>query len=167
MGRIRRTLLQGLLFASSLSSSYMAYAAAGILTNCKSPAVVVLTGSMEPGIHRGDLLFLSNWSPQEYQNGDITVYEVPGQMVPIVHRVLEMRESGASPRRFMTKGDNNDVNDISLYNGLEWLEPEHLVGKVQGIIPYVGYVSIIFNEYPRVRNAVFLLLGLSSYMVSG
>nr|GAT61305.1 predicted protein [Mycena chlorophos] len=150
--RIRRALLEGLLFASSLSSSYMAYAAAEVLTNCKSPIVVVLSGSMEPGIHRGDLLLLSNWTPNEYTNGDIAVYEVPGQAESIVHRVLETRDPKSNSRRYLTKGDNNEVDDLSLYNGMQWLEAEHLVGKVYGIVPYVGYISIYMKAIPGLNT---------------
>lgn len=32
----------------------------------------------------------------------------------------------------LTKGDNNAVDDIDLYQGLEWLERKHIVGKVRG-----------------------------------
>ena len=32
----------------------------------------------------------------------------------------------------LTKGDNNYVDDIELYQGLDWLEKKHIVGKVRG-----------------------------------
>lgn len=32
----------------------------------------------------------------------------------------------------LTKGDNNNANDIELYQGLDWLEKRHIVGKVRG-----------------------------------
>jgi signal peptidase len=40
----------------------------------------------------------------------------------------------ATPDRqlLLTKGDNNDVDDIALYAGLEWLERRHVIGKVRG-----------------------------------
>ncbi len=34
----------------------------------------------------------------------------------------------------LTKGDNNPVDDIDLYQGLEWLERRHIVGKVRGYV---------------------------------
>ncbi|KAK6977482.1 signal peptidase complex catalytic subunit SEC11 [Favolaschia claudopus] len=140
----------------------MMYSALGLVMNCKSPIVVVLSGSMEPGIYRGDLLFLSNYEPREYKLGDIAVYQVEDEAaVSIVHRVVqtEVRESDSS-FRMLTKGDNNDLDDISLYRGLERLERKHVVGRVRGIIPYVGYVSILFNEYPRVKYTVFGVMAL-------
>ena len=47
----------------------------------------------------------------------------------------------------MTKGDNNPVDDFGLYQGLEWLERKHIVGKVRGFIPYVGYITIAMVRY--------------------
>jgi signal peptidase I len=48
---------------------------------------------MEPAFHRGDLLFLTNPASERYHTGDITVYKVPGSPIPIVHRVLETRDT--------------------------------------------------------------------------
>lgn len=42
----------------------------------------------------------------------------------------------------LTKGDNNYIDDIDLYQGLQWLERKHIVGKVRGFLPYIGYVTI-------------------------
>ena len=131
---------------------------------------------MEPAFYRGDLLFLTNPANQLYQTGDITVYKIPGADIPIVHRVLETHDTKPkqssktasvsavplSHQRLLTKGDNNYVDDIELYKGLEWLERKHIVGKVRGYVlfsnlihiqnillslvlrflPYVGYVTI-------------------------
>ncbi len=38
----------------------------------------------------------------------------------------------AQRQRLLTKGDNNHIDDIELYQGLEWLERKHIVGKVRG-----------------------------------
>jgi hypothetical protein len=32
----------------------------------------------------------------------------------------------------LTKGDNNHLDDVELYQGLDWLERRHIVGKVRG-----------------------------------
>jgi signal peptidase len=47
---------------------------------------------MEPAFHRGDLLFLINPPNARYEIGDITVYKIPGQDIPIVHRILETHD---------------------------------------------------------------------------
>jgi signal peptidase len=95
----------------------MIYKGLGLITNTESPIVVVLrcvdlfargccstcaecvctsnpnfSGSMEPAFHRGDILFLINPPNMRYEIGDITVYKIPGQDIPIVHRILETHD---------------------------------------------------------------------------
>ncbi|EIN08321.1 hypothetical protein PUNSTDRAFT_87699 [Punctularia strigosozonata HHB-11173 SS5] len=168
----RHVLLQLLNFASVLASGLMIWKGLGLLTNTESPIVVVLSGSMEPAFYRGDLLFLTNPAHERYHTGDITVYKVPGADIPIVHRVLEthdvvVNEKGtvqasplASEQLLLTKGDNNYIDDIELYQGLEWLERKHIVGKVRGFMPYIGYVTIAMNDFPQLKYALLGGLGL-------
>ena len=111
---------------------------------------------MEPAFYRGDLLFLTNPSHESYRTGDITVYKIPGAAIPIVHRVLETHDvkptnsesddaQSLIPKQFLlTKGDNNNVDDIDLYQGLDWLERKHIVGKVRGC------VFIVFGQVPLI-----------------
>ncbi|ETW77348.1 serine protease 26B [Heterobasidion irregulare TC 32-1] len=168
---IRYVLLQMLNFASVIASGLMIWKGLGLLTNTESPIVVVLSGSMEPAFYRGDLLFLTNPPNTRYQNGDITVYKIPGQDIPIVHRVLETHdvskkvkgvrlEPKPEDQLLLTKGDNNYLDDIELYQGLEWLERRHIVGKVRGFLPYVGYVTIAMNDFPQLKYALLGGLGL-------
>ena len=87
----------------------------------ESPVVVVLSGSMEPGYYRGDLLLLTLW-PDPIQPGDITVFKLEGQEIPIVHRVLRVHESNSGEVFILTKGDNNPGDDRNLYNpGQDWI----------------------------------------------
>ncbi|EPY31660.1 signal peptidase protein, endoplasmic reticulum-type [Strigomonas culicis] len=75
-----------------------------MLVECDVPVVVVISGSMEPGYERGDILLLhkmvprpsasdpwarqvSNWFRSPIVAGDIVVYNLPGRGIPIVHRV--------------------------------------------------------------------------------
>ena len=43
-----------------------------------------------------------------------------------------MKLPPAKDQLLLTKGDNNPIDDIELYNGLKWLERRHIVGKVRG-----------------------------------
>ena len=172
----RHVLLQILNFASVIASGLMIWKGLGLVTNTESPIVVVLSGSMEPAFYRGDLLFLTNPPSERYHTGDITVYKIPGADIPIVHRVLETHDvppkrqssSGASnlesglpaDQLLLTKGDNNHIDDIELYRGLDWLERKHIVGKVRGFLPYVGYVTIAMNDFPQLKYALLGGLGL-------
>ncbi len=51
--------------------------------------VVVLSGSMEPGMYRGDILFL-NLGKAPIRTGEIVVFNIDGRDIPIVHRVIKV-----------------------------------------------------------------------------
>lgn len=144
---------------------------------------------MEPAFYRGDLLFLTNPASEQYKTGDITIYRTGdrnGPDIPIVHRVIETHDmplcapesfaftkptrrqpklpaqcTDKVPRQLMlTKGDNNYADDLELYRGLDWLERKHIVGKVKGFLPYIGYVTIAMNDFPQLKYALLGGLGL-------
>ena len=58
------------------------------------------------------------------------------KLMCVAHKMLCCRLVAASPlakdQLLLTKGDNNPVDDIDLYQGLEWLERKHIIGKVRG-----------------------------------
>ncbi|EIW80476.1 hypothetical protein CONPUDRAFT_165987 [Coniophora puteana RWD-64-598 SS2] len=170
---VRHILLQALAFASAITSVLVIYTGLRVVLNTKEPIVVVLTGSMEPAFHRGDVLFLTNPDGLRYSTGDIVVYSIPGFDIPIVHRVIETHDLPQSalsdPRAsttpvdsqlLLTKGDDNSADDVALYDGLEWLERKHIVGKVRGFLPYVGYVTVALNNFPQLKYALLGVLGL-------
>jgi signal peptidase I len=107
-----------------------------VFTDSPSPIVVVLSGSMEPVFHRGDLLILSN-RKQAVDVGDIVVYNVKGRDIPIVHRVIKQHwtnNAGVEKQFLLTKGDNNPADDIELYaRGQTYLNrQEEIIGLVEG-----------------------------------
>ena len=52
---------------------------------------MVLSGSMEPGFYRGDILFL-NLGTNPVRTGEIVVFNIEGRDIPIVHRVIKVHE---------------------------------------------------------------------------
>ncbi|EGG11400.1 Hypothetical protein MELLADRAFT_102338 [Melampsora larici-populina 98AG31] len=164
---VRYILLQALNFASVISTALMIWKSLAITLNTESPVVVVLSGSMEPGFYRGDLLFLSLPIHRNLSIGEIPVFNVPDGKIPIVHRLIENHDepihskSNIQDRWMLTKGDNNGENDVGLYNGLKYLKRSNLIGKVNGYVPYVGYVTIVMNDYPKVKYALLAVLGLT------
>ncbi|GAA6031375.1 hypothetical protein JCM8097_005630 [Rhodosporidiobolus ruineniae] len=157
---VRHVLTQALNFALVLSTALMMWKGLSVVCNTESPVVVVLSESMEPAIQRGDLLFLTMPRTAPLKHGDITVYKVPGAPVPIVHRVIETHdESNSTEQWLLTKGDNNHADDVALYNGMHYLRRSHIVGKVQAYIPYVGYGTILLNDYPKLKYALLAVLG--------
>nr|CAG4645126.1 EOG090X0DWF [Leptodora kindtii] len=157
----RQFFYQFLSFGMIVSSALMIWKGLMVVTGSESPIVVVLSGSMEPAFHRGDLLFLTNSPSEPIRVGEIVVFKIEGRDIPIVHRVLKIHEKENGTTKFLTKGDNNRVDDRGLYApGQLWLTPRDVVGRAQGFLPYVGMVTIIMNEYPKLKYAVLACLGV-------
>lgn len=84
--------------------------------------VVVLSGSMQPGFYRGDILFLYH-SSSPIRTGDIVVFNLPHRTrapgeedIPIVHRAVQIyeRDSGGHIN-ILTKGDSHfSSRDLAL-----------------------------------------------------
>lgn len=157
----RQFLYQVLSFGMIVSSALMIWKGLMVVTGSESPIVVVLSGSMEPAFHRGDLLFLTNYQEEPVRVGDIVVFKVEGRDIPIVHRVIKLHEKTNGTVKFLTKGDNNSVDDRGLYApGQLWLTKKDVVGRARGFLPHVGMVTICMNEYPKFKYAVLACLGL-------
>lgn len=60
-----------------------------MLTASSVPIVCVVSESMAPAFHRGDLLLLSNRS-ETIQAGDIPVVWFAGRTLPMVHRAIKV-----------------------------------------------------------------------------
>ncbi|KAK3724153.1 Signal peptidase complex catalytic subunit [Vermiconidia calcicola] len=123
---------------------------------------------MEPAFRRGDLLLLWNRGMDTHV-GEIVVFNVRGEDIPVVHRVIQRFGGGSEPLQLLTKGDNNPVDDTEIYArnapGQAYLDKERdVVGSVAGTIPCVGYVTVIFGDYPWLKAVLFGLLGLSVVM---
>ena len=104
-------------------------------------------------MQRGDILLLHKITPIEV--GDIIVYSLEGENIPIVHRVTTIQKNSEGSLRYLTKGDNNPVDDRGLYpRGQNYLLEKQIVGKVSGIVPYGGYLTILLNDYPMFKYAM-------------
>ena len=118
---------------------------------------VVVSGSMEPVMYRGDIVVLEQanilgfheFSPNDVEVGDIVVYNAAWHEGPVIHRVINIAEINGSTV-FEIKGDNNDVSDPY------WVTKSQIKSRVLTyngqplIIPKIGYKnsfiqSINFN----------------------
>lgn len=86
----RQLLHHALSILLAISHAYMAWKAFSLVTNSSSPVMVVISESMAPAFHRGDLLLLSNWNPHIHI-GDIPVVWIDGAILPMVHRAVGSR----------------------------------------------------------------------------
>ncbi|KAG2050946.1 hypothetical protein BDR06DRAFT_890855 [Suillus hirtellus] len=79
---------------------------------------------------------------------------------PPQHKTAKLKLPPGEHQLMLMKGDNNHVDDIDLYWGLEWLDQRYIIGKVHGYVflPHIGYVMIAMNDFTQLKYA--LLRGL-------
>ncbi|MEM5772638.1 MAG: signal peptidase I [Candidatus Aenigmatarchaeota archaeon] len=87
------------------------------------------------GFEIGDLPIVQG--SDDYKVGDVIVYEVPGQSIPIIHRIIKINPDGT----YMTKGDHNSGLLPFEYS----VKKEQIKGRVIFIIPKLGYFKVIFH----------------------
>ncbi|MFI5268329.1 MAG: signal peptidase I [Chloroflexota bacterium] len=97
---------------------------------------VVLSGSMEPAIKTGAVIFAQAVAPTSLKVGDVIVYNRTDIEERVTHRIVEMNDVSSGKPTFVTKGDANGAPDAWTvqYSG-------NTAGKVLFSIPYVGYVN--------------------------
>ncbi len=166
--RPRKAATQVLNLGTVVFSALMLWKGLMLVTGSESPVVVVLSGSMEPGFHRGDILFLS-LTEAPFVPGDVTVFSIEGRDIPIVHRTHNVHEDFSAKLdeqhhlALVTKGDNNRVDDRGLYKpGQLFLSKKNLIGRAYAFIPYVGMVTIWLNDFPWLK---YVLIGAMGFFV--
>ncbi|MFX0103685.1 MAG: signal peptidase I [Candidatus Hodarchaeota archaeon] len=139
--------------------------------NTPIPIVVVTSESMEPTIHKGDILFIKNVPAEninpgdhDQRTGDVIVYETEGIWAspigqPVVHRVINRTYDNITGKyTFETQGDANISPD-----GFPVPE-DNVYGKVVGQIPYIGWVKLFFDELSfggvNIGTILLVLLGV-------
>lgn len=98
---------------------------------------VVLSGSMEPAVKTGSLVFTKPQS--SYNIGDIISFNKGNQTV--THRIIKSISTPTGPA-FITKGDANNVKDqdsVPLYA---------VLGKELFSVPYAGQFSLFLKTSP-------------------
>lgn len=161
--RPRKLVLQVLNLAVVVFTALMLWKGLICITRCECPVVVVLSGSMEPGIHRGDILFLTMYHEDKIVPGDIVVFQIEDRDIPIVHRTLTTHERVDGSLAILTKGDNNQVDDRGLYErGRHFIGKKEIMGRIQTFLPYAGMITIWLNDYPWLK---YILIGSMGFFV--
>ena len=106
--------------------------------------LVIVSGSMEPTLNRGDVVILEKAQSSDIGVGDIIAYRIGDAIV--THRVIDVLEDGT----LKTKGDANAEPDAYA------VSVEQIVGKVKYRIPALGWIVILVNWNNLVRLAVIL-----------
>lgn len=120
--------------------------------------LTVMSGSMEPAIHTGDVEVTKPLAPLSVQVGDVVAFRDPsGRDRLISHRVREIHPRGSAVS-FVTKGDANNTVE-------KWSVPAggHL-GLVVQRLPRLGYGLVwVATPWGRILLLVIpaVLLGIA------
>lgn len=112
--------------------------------------LVVLSGSMEPTLKVGSILYYHNENVDYINDKDILVYKTKDHIIS--HRVVTKLNGG-----FITRGDANKSNDSNV------IVNEQVLGKgTNWCIPLLGYYSdFIYNHKSLLYISIsFLMLDL-------
>ena len=97
--------------------------------------LVVISGSMEPTLNVGGILYYEKTEFKDFQVDDIIVYQLDDHIIS--HRVYDITENG-----IITKGDANNTYDNLL------ISENQILGKgTNWCIPLIGYYAdFIYNH---------------------
>lgn len=101
----------------------------------------VKTGSMEPEIHQGSLVYVKTYKTKDdiYKNIDVgtDITYSTNNKIFVTHRVISLSEENGT---LQTQGiiDNAAIEDISY---------TQVVGKVVFVIPLLGYVILLLQSW--------------------
>jgi signal peptidase I len=87
--------------------------------------------SLKNGFKKGDVLLIKGVKPDDLKIGDVIVYDIDGQTIPIVHRIVDVNEN------FVTKGDHNP--------GIDPWGIKKIRGKAIFVIPFIGWPKLILT----------------------
>lgn len=95
--------------------------------------LVVISGSMEPGISKGDLLIDVRVPVDELQVGQVVSTRPDADHVPVSHRIVDIQLDGDTAL-LQLKGDANSSVDAPVYqvSGTAWVP--------RWRVPYAGWV---------------------------
>lgn len=107
---------------------------------------IVQSGSMEPVIHTGSVVYINELAKNDIEVGDIIAYRLTNRIF-VTHRVVEMSNDSV-----ITKGDANESPDLAP------ISKKNIIGKFMFTIPWIGYPITRIKENPLI--AIPLICGL-------
>ena len=111
---------------------------------------VVVSGSMEPVFYRGDVVVIEKTdflgiheiNPADLKIGDIVIYHAIWFPEPVIHRIIATGTAINGSQYYITKGDNNPIQDPYPVYDNQILAKVVTIGNTPVVIPKVGYITI-------------------------
>lgn len=113
--------------------------------------LAVVSGSMEPTIHVGSVVYTKEQPFSEYKVNDIVTYQLSDNML-VTHRVVDINDDKTE---LTMKGDANNAIDKTKVN------KTNIVGKVYFYLPLLGYLTLYMNSALGIAiicGIIFILL---------
>jgi signal peptidase len=122
----------------------------------------VSSGSMEPNVHTGSLIYVGKFKLEDLKKGDIITYRISDEQAKqnavVTHRIAEVKKNEKQEEvttqgdkkekktvvtyTFKTKGDANAEEDSYDVNA------DQIIGKYNWQIPKLGFISL-FAQTPQ------------------
>lgn len=123
-------------FVGVLLGLFIFFVGGGLIFKDFYKPFIILSGSMEPGIHTGSVVI--SRPTETYKVGEVITFAPNGSKKDLVtHRISEVTKEG-----FITKGDANEDADSGE------VKRENIIGKVEVTIPFLGYL-VDFAKTPQ------------------
>ena len=97
---------------------------------------IVLSGSMEPSIMTGDMVFVKETDPDSLKVGDVIAYKSGSAVV--THRIVEVKSENGETR-YVTQGDANNAADQGM------VKPADVEGIYQRRIAGAGNLAMFMQ----------------------
>lgn len=117
--------------------------------------LIIVSGSMEPTLKVGGILYYHTINIDDYNKNDILVYKAKNHIIS--HRIVKISDNS-----FITKGDANKKNDsLKVYNS-------QILGKGCNFsIPYIGYYIDFIYHHKYILLIITLVLLFNLYKKEG
>lgn len=120
--------------------------------------MTVLTGSMEPEIPVGSMVYVESVEPEALVEGDVITFD-DGEGKTVTHRVVRNRTIEGT---IVTKGDANAEEDV------EPIPYDNVIGKVTLTVPAAGDVlGYAASELGRIYVLAFGACGVMFVILGG
>lgn len=117
---------------------------------------IVLSGSMETEIHKGDLIVTKKVDPETLKVDDVIAFRDAEETVT-THRIIDIVEKEGETY-FITKGDNNNTQDDNLVS----------YSDVEGIYVFrIAGVGSMMNSLAQPTTIIIIVLGITIIFVLG
>lgn len=115
------------------------------------------TGSMEPNLPVGSVVYVEQIDPREAETDDIVVFHFDGTVV--AHRVVQNQYFS---EELITKGDANETQDI---NPVPYRQ---FIGRVKYHIPFIGPIMMVAaSKVGKVYLMVLAFCGVMFNILAG